>query len=57
MVYVIYITNLGRVNGLKWGVSDHQQAPHTEHLLISSKGFEQERLPNKDSGGFDTQLF
>ena len=27
MVYVIYITNLGIVDGLKWGVSDHQQAP------------------------------
>jgi hypothetical protein len=27
MVYVIYITNLGMVDGIKWGVKDHQQAP------------------------------
>ena len=26
MVYVIYITNLGIVDGLKWGVNDHQHS-------------------------------
>jgi hypothetical protein len=25
MVYVINITNLGMVDGVKWGVKDHQQ--------------------------------
>ena len=30
--------------------------PHTEPLPVPSKGFEQERVPGKDSGGFDTQL-
>ena len=28
--------------------------PHTEPLLVPSKGFEQERVPSKDSGGLDT---
>jgi hypothetical protein len=30
--------------------------PHTEPLLIPSKGFGQEKELSKDSGGFDTQL-
>ena len=29
---------------------------HTEPLLVSSKGFKQERGPSQDSGGYDTQL-
>lgn len=27
MFYVIYITNLGMIYGIKWGFSDHQQVP------------------------------
>jgi hypothetical protein len=34
MVYVIYITNLGMVDGMKWGVSDH--IPLTTQCLCTS---------------------
>ena len=47
---------LGGILMVKIGVSDRQQAPHTEPLLVPSKGLEQERVPSQDSGGYDTQL-
>jgi hypothetical protein len=30
--------------------------PHTEPLLVQSKGTRQEKEPSKDSGGFNKQL-
>jgi hypothetical protein len=40
----------------KWVLVTVNKLPHTEPLLVPSKGFEQEKELSKDSGEFDTQL-